>query len=144
MMRLGGVLLVGAVVAASCAPGHHAQPSPVVAPDASGHTALLIDHAGNYDLTSVQSNFRLPHGQLQLSPSISCYTTWHTEAVGEREVVGNPDLIRLHATLIVEDLRRAVLVGYTLGWTRLGPPVVAIAAPGVSETGPPFACPRGK
>lgn len=147
MIRSGGVLAllagVGCLGAVGCDRAPRPPPSPIVAPDASGHTPLLVDHAGTYDLTSVQSN-NLGHlsPQLRISPSISCYATWHTEAVGVREAVANPDLIRLHATLVVVAVRHPVLIGYTLDVTRMGASVVAIAPDGEHESSPPFVCPR--
>lgn len=135
---------LGSLLVASCTSADTRAPSPIVAPDISGHTALIIDHIGSYDLTSVLPNFGLTSGQLSISPSISCYATWHTDEVGRREVVGNPDLIRLHATLVVDAVRHPVLVGYTLGWTRMDPPVIAISVGDQPAALPPFPCPPAK
>lgn len=138
------LVALGTLLAAGCTRADTPAPSPIVAPDVSGHTALIIDHVGAYDLTSVLPNFGLTSGQLSISPSISCYATWHTEEVGRREPVGNPDLVLLHATLVIDAVRHPILVGYTLGWKRLGLPVIAIGATDQPAAPPPFPCPLAK
>lgn len=137
------VALAGCISSPGCTQRREAPPSPIVLPDVSGHTALLIDHVGAYELESdPQRDLGHPSAQLALSPAISCFATWHTEAVHAVEVAGGEGLVRLHATLVIETLRQPILAGYSLGWTRLGPSVVGLATEGQPTQLPPFTCPQ--
>lgn len=144
--RFAGLLaaLAATVGLIGCARHPAPPPSPTVLPDVSGHMALLIDHVGSYELTTEpRRDLGHPDARLAVSPSISCYATWHADAVGKLREPGDGTLVRLHATLVVDALRRPILAGYTLDWSRMGPSVVSLSpteVPGV----PPFPCPSGQ
>lgn len=84
-MRRLMLVVVLTLAAPACFRDRPGTVSPVVLPDVTGHTALLVDHTGRYELTTepIRDIGSLPGPQLKISWSLSCYATWRVEAVNE-------------------------------------------------------------
>ena len=136
-MRRSVLVVVLLLAASGCVRGRPGPVSPVVLPDVTGHTALLIDHVGRYELTTepIRDIGSLPGPQLKISWSLSCHATWRVEAVDEVPVP-ETDLVRLQALVVVDSLRQPVLAGYDLTWTRMGSGVVGLAGEGPAPFDP--------
>ncbi len=52
-------------------------------------------------------------------------------------------LVRLHAALVVDALRKPILAGYSFGWTRMGPVVWALPPADEPLASPSFECTEG-
>lgn len=121
------VVIVGlaAVTAAGCVDRSESQP--LVLDGVDGHRAAVISEPGTYTLRERQlaSPGALVSLQLQLSADICDYARITVDGPVERQVSGT-DFVTPTATLKVSELRRPVVVGYAIGYTRLGPPVTGL------------------